>query len=92
MLSGISALFSIELRKKVKPIYSKFIHTFLTLVSFSTGMVSIVIAYYTKSWLRRDDPGEIRFWIAAFTIVTILITVIAPLKTMWHQLKSIFKR
>lgn len=57
LLSGMSALFSIELRSYVKPLFSKAVHNFLSSACYVVGMVSTIYAYNTKRWFTRKDPG-----------------------------------
>ncbi|CAG9798733.1 unnamed protein product [Chironomus riparius] len=89
IISGCSALYSIELKRYLKPIFSKFIHNLLAIIAFVTGIISVIIAYDTKSWAKKHDPGNVRvlmMWLLAFIII---FTLIGPIKTLWNHLKTI---
>lgn len=92
LLSGISNLFAPELRKYISPLLSKFFHNLIALAAFVTGMVSIIIAYLTKSWIIRGDPGNIRIWMVVFLSFSIVLTLIGPLKSMFFQIENKFFR
>lgn len=92
LLTGISSLFAPELRKFVSPLLSKFLHNLIALAAFVTGMVSIIIAYLTKSWISRGDPGNIRIWMVVFLSISIVLTLIGPLKSMYFQIENKFFR
>jgi hypothetical protein len=91
-VSGCSALFSPELKRYLRPVLNKTLHNLLALVAFITGMISIIVAYLTKSWISRNDPGNMRYvmsWLVSFII---LFTLIGPLKTLWSQLRALLSR
>jgi Eukaryotic cytochrome b561 len=88
IISGCPALFSLELRRFIKPLFSKATHNLLSVLSYTTGMVSIINAYDTR-WAIQNDPGEIRFimiWCLSFILV---FTLIGPLKTGYGQVKDL---
>lgn len=87
-LSGFSALFSVEMKNYVKPLFSKAVHNFLSSACYVVGMVSIIIAYYTKRWITRKDPGGMRELMIYFCILNTIFTMIGPLKTVWNQFKN----
>lgn len=87
IISGCPALFSLELRKYIKPLFSKATHNLLSVLSYLTGMISIIYAYDTK-WAIQNDPGEVRFimmWSLSFVTI---FTLIGPLKTGYGQVKD----
>ncbi|KAG5676840.1 hypothetical protein PVAND_006647 [Polypedilum vanderplanki] len=92
IVSGCSALFSIELKKHLKPIYNKLLHNILALIAFITGISSIANAYLTKTWIKRNDPGELRYVMFWLVILIAFLTSIGPIKTLWHYMKTITKR
>lgn len=88
IISGCSALFSIELKRYIRPFFSKASHNFLSVTCYTLGMVSIISAYVTRSWLVKKDPGEVRFimiWCLSFVLA---FTLVGPLKTGFSQLKE----
>lgn len=86
-LSGISALFAVEMKKYVKPLFSKAVHNFLSSSCYVIGMVSIIWAYKTKKWVTRSDPGGMRELMLVFSILNTIFTMIGPLKSAWNQFK-----
>lgn len=92
LLSGISSLFAPDLRKFISPLLSKFLHNLIALAAFVTGMISIIIAYLTKSWIIRGDPGNVRLWMVVFLSISIVLTLVGPLKSMFFQIENKFFR
>ena len=89
---GISAYFSQKLKIYYKPLYVKIFHNVIATVTFITGMSSIIIAYFTKNTIIEHDPGnDVRFWMAGFTSITLLITLIGPFKTLANQIKAVLR-
>lgn len=87
-LSGFSALFSLEMKNYVKPLFSKAVHNFLSFACYVVGMASIICAYYTKKWVIRKDPGGMRELMIYFCILNTVFTMVGPLKTAWNQFKN----
>lgn len=87
-LSGFSALFSVEMKNYVKPLFSKAVHNFLSSACYVVGMVSIISAYFTKRWITRKDPGGMREIMIYFCILNTIFTMIGPLKAAWSQLRN----
>lgn len=88
LLSGMSALFSVELRSYIKPLFSKAVHNFLSSTCYVVGMVSTFYGYYTKRWFTRKDPGGMRDLMLYFCIISTVITMIGPMKTAWNQFRN----
>ena len=92
IISGCSALYCVELKRHLKPVYSRFIHNILALTTFVTGMISVIIAYNTKTWAKKHDPGNMRVLMMWFLAFIIILTLIGPIKTLWNHLKTIVSR
>ena len=92
LLTGVSSLFAPDLKKYISPLLSKFLHNLIALAAFVTGMISIIIAYLTKSWIIRGDPGNIRLWMVVFASFIIVLTLVGPLKSMYFQIENKFFR
>lgn len=93
LLTGVSSLFAPDLKKYISPLFSKFLHNLIAVAAFVTGMIAIINAYLTKSWIIRGDPGNIRLWMVVFLSFIIVLTLIGPLKSIYFQIENkIFRR
>ncbi|XP_070498996.1 transmembrane reductase CYB561D2-like [Chironomus tepperi] len=91
ILSGLSALFSYEVRRYLKPVISKFSHNTLALVTFITGMISLIYGWTDTRWARLYDPGNLRYmssWSLGFIIA---FTCIGAFKSWIYQLIGVEK-
>lgn len=89
---GVSAYYSQKLKDFFKPLHIKIFHNVIATITISTGMSSMIIAYFTKNTIIEHDPGNnVRFWMAGFTSITLLITLLGPLKTLTFQIKTALK-
>lgn len=86
--SGWSAFFGLNLKNYIKLVNLKIIHVLVSLIAFTTGMLAICSGYLFKDWTIERDPGETRVWIARLTLITLLITIMAPLKSIFFQMKK----
>lgn len=91
ILSGTAALFSISLKKYLKPLYSKTGHNILAMITYGLGASAIVIAYFTKNFCKTYDFGNLRIFIAIISTISIMLTLIGPLKTFYAQCRNTFK-
>lgn len=90
--NGIAAIYSVELKNFVKPLYSKLSHSLLAISAFVIGMASIIDGFQKHKYMKANDPGGVREWMVWFYIVIIFLTVIGPLKTAYSQIKTIFNK
>lgn len=91
IVSGLSALFSYEVRRFLKPILSKFSHNTLALVTFITGMISLIYGWIDTRWARLYDPGNLRY-VSSWTIgFIIFFTCIGAFKSWIYQLIGVVK-
>ncbi|KAG5676839.1 hypothetical protein PVAND_006646 [Polypedilum vanderplanki] len=91
MVSGLSALFSFELKKIFKPIISKFAHNFISLSAFISGMVSLIYIWKDGGWAIRNDPGNLRYMSAWCLGFITFFTCIGAFKSLSFQCIGIFK-
>ncbi len=90
LLNGICALWAVEMRKIIRPLISKLLHNLFATATFVIGMASIIDACFEKRFMVTNDPGEIRYWMAAFGILIVVLSVIPALKNAKHQIKTLF--
>ena len=85
IVSGLSALFSYEVRRFLKPVLSKFFHNTFALTTFIAGMISLIYGWIDTRWARLYDPGNMRYissWMIGFII---FFTCIGAFKSLIHQ-------
>lgn len=70
--SGLPALFAARLRKRIRPVFSKFTHNLLGITCYVVGMASQCLAYPKKN--KSGDRDSMVFWM---TLGTALITVLS---------------
>jgi hypothetical protein len=78
------------MRKIIRPLISKLLHNLFATATFVIGMASIIDACFEKRFMVTNDPGEIRYWMAAFGILIVVLSVIPALKNAKHQIKTLF--
>ena len=91
MVSGLGSLFSIEARKYIKPVLTKFTHSLLSITTFVTGMVSLIYAWYIHKWGKTYDPGymtDVNMWCLGFIT---FFSCIGALKSYWYKIGEIIK-
>lgn len=91
ILSGITSLFAPILKKYLKPLYSKLTHNVLAIATFAFGMASITAAYLYENFAKTHDFGNQRVWAAVITTITIFLTLIGPLKTLYIQTRALLR-
>lgn len=91
MLSGLAVFFPMRLKKFIQPIFSKFFHNLFAITAFVFGMISIIIAYYTRQPTNNVDMGKADFVIAGFVTVTLILTLIGPLKSLVRHGKTVLE-
>lgn len=118
MLGGVSALWSFEIRKYVRPIYFKLAHNLNGITAFvlgksshqskklflletgwdllyffvvlsTTGMVSLYLGY-DKNYMIKNSREDIRMWLQAIAIITIILTLIGALRSALNFIRILF--
>lgn len=88
--NGIFAMNSMKLKKFLKPLHLKISHNLLSIGAFVIGMASIIDGYLTKRVMQTNDPGDVRYWMVVFSIVSVILTVLGPLKNLYSQISDAF--
>lgn len=85
MLQGIWAFFAFELRSKMKPITSKFLHNIHSMLCFITGMVSLIYGYIrygsTYDLFETSETSHIEYSLIAFAIISMILSLIGPVRS-----------
>lgn len=90
MTNGLGALFSVELRRKIKPVYMKLGHQFVGLCCFVIGMAALVLGF-DKKIFRNNSTPEMRTTLQVFTVLVILTSSLGVIRTILSQLKTLFR-
>lgn len=88
MLNGVTNLFSREMRTLVKPVYQRFFHNLMALVTFVLGMSALYYGF-EKRTIREYASEEIRWILKIFLCITIVTSSIAALKSGYQQFKDV---
>lgn len=114
MLNGISALWSVELRKYACPVYFKLAHNSIGISAFvlgefmpisicfwwkyivwicflllylNLGMVSLWFGY-DKKFMEQNSREDIRMWLQALAIITIVLSLIGAVRANLCLMKT----
>ncbi|XP_037049821.1 uncharacterized protein LOC119084089 [Bradysia coprophila] len=88
MLNGVTNLFSREMRSLVKPVYQRFFHNLMALVTFVLGMAALYYGF-EKRTIREYATEEVRWILKIFLCITIVTSSIAALKSGYQQFKDV---
>ncbi|XP_055300560.1 transmembrane reductase CYB561D2-like isoform X2 [Sitodiplosis mosellana] len=89
MLNGVSALWAAELRTYVKPVYLKFAHNLNGIAAFVLGMVALYFGY-DKGFMEKNSREDIRMWLQALAIITIILSLIGALRSTLKFTRAVF--
>ncbi|XP_035905429.1 cytochrome b561 domain-containing protein 2-like [Anopheles stephensi] len=90
LVNGLMALFAADLRKRIRPIYSKLSHYLTGTVCYVLGMVAIVLAYEKKIYHQNTITKGITM-MTVFTIAVTVLSMVGVVKTMYNQFKTLAK-
>uniref|UniRef100_A0A6E8VZ73 ascorbate ferrireductase (transmembrane) n=2 Tax=Anopheles coluzzii TaxID=1518534 RepID=A0A6E8VZ73_ANOCL len=90
LVNGLMALFAPELRRRIRPIYSKLGHYLTGTVCYVLGMVAIVLAYEKKIY-RQNTITEGITMMTVFTIAVTVLSMVGVVKTVYNQVKTLAK-
>uniref|UniRef100_A0A182LRX6 ascorbate ferrireductase (transmembrane) n=1 Tax=Anopheles culicifacies TaxID=139723 RepID=A0A182LRX6_9DIPT len=90
LVNGLMALFASELRKRIRPIYSKLSHYLTGTVCYVLGMVAIVLAYEKKIYHQNTITEGITM-MTVFTISITVLSMVGVMKTIYNQFKTLSK-
>lgn len=83
--SGLPALFAVRLRKRIRPVCSKFGHNLLGSVCFLLGMVAQCLGYQKNS-IKRQAEGMVVWMTLGTALITVLSLVGAVRQLKAHSL------
>ncbi|XP_058123880.1 transmembrane reductase CYB561D2-like [Anopheles ziemanni] len=90
LVNGLMALFAVELRRRIKPLYSKLSHYLTGTVCFVLGMVAIVLAYEKRIY-KQNTIAEGVTMMTVFTIAVTVFSMVGVVKTVYNLLKTLAK-
>ncbi|ALC38931.1 CG13077 [Drosophila busckii] len=91
MCSGLAALFSMRIKKLLAPLLNKAFHNFLGIAVFVVALVTQFYGYETKYFKTRTQ-NDFQVLIKCLTLTSLVLTVIGPLKSLYHRLQSIARQ
>nr|CAH7727286.1 unnamed protein product [Callosobruchus chinensis] len=86
---GVASFYSQKLRSIVKPVYSKLLHSFLALASFSIGIASLGLGLQKKSYANHVTKNQL----SASSWMVIIIgtsTALFALKCVVGHIRSVY--
>lgn len=89
MLQGVWAYFAYDLRAYVKPITSRFLHNFVSVLCFVIGMISLIFGYRHGAGHGLFDTIEIEYSLIVVAVVTTIFSVIGAVKSELDYVKKI---
>lgn len=90
LILGLWTFWAVKLKKLVKPVHVKLVHNFVGLCCFVTGMVSLYYGY-DKGFITRNVPAEIKTFLEATCLATMILVVLGSFKNISFNLKDSFK-
>lgn len=88
-LSGIPALFSAKLRRKIPPNWSKLCHAFFGTAAVILGVVALITAFY-KNWFVSKTSDAVVVICLTITVIITCWTLLRPGLNMYNRAKSLF--
>lgn len=85
MLGGLGALYSLKLKNYLAPMYTKLIHAFAGLFTFSLGVITIILGLFSNWWIFGDI---LRYCSLTLALLVTLFTVLRPTLKIYFRLKE----
>lgn len=86
--NGIFALWAAEIRRWVKPVYSKWFHNAIGIIAFVIGMASIAYSYDMRQ-IRGQFTVEIRIALKWATAITAALSLVGAIRSFYDQTKGV---
>uniref|UniRef100_A0A182QJL3 ascorbate ferrireductase (transmembrane) n=1 Tax=Anopheles farauti TaxID=69004 RepID=A0A182QJL3_9DIPT len=87
ILNGVAALYTVQIKHIIKPIYVKMCHYLTGIVAFVIGVTSLALEYSPRMVSLQHKNMLI-----AFTAITTALTLIGVCKTMLNQFRSMCRK
>lgn len=88
MISGLSALYSQNLKRFLQPLLNKTVHNFLGIAGFVLAMVTQYYGYETNFFKFQTESG-FRIMMQVMTIYSIVFCSWGGIKALWDKCKNI---
>ncbi|XP_049865036.1 transmembrane reductase CYB561D2-like [Pectinophora gossypiella] len=85
MTGGIGALYSLNLKRYLAPIYTKLIHATVGLTTFSLGIITILLGIFSSWWAFGDI---LRYTNLVLVLTVMLFTILRPSLKIYFRLKE----
>lgn len=89
MLQGVWAYFAYDLRTYMKPITSRFLHNFVSLLCFVIGMISLIFGYRYGADHGAFDTIEMEYSLIAIAVITTVFSVLGAVKSGLNYLNKV---
>lgn len=85
MLGGVGALYSLQLKYYLAPIYTKLLHATVGLITFILGIITIVLGLFSNWW----SFGEVlRYTGFGLVLAIMLCTILRPSLKIYFRVKE----
>ncbi|XP_061402731.1 transmembrane reductase CYB561D2-like [Musca vetustissima] len=91
LISGLSALYSMRLKRCLSPLLNKSFHNLLGLVTFAVALSAQYYGYTTGFFSRKTPSHDFTILMKVLTLLTLLLSSWGPLKSLMHKMRSIYK-
>lgn len=88
MLGGLGALYSLQLKNYLAPIYTKLLHASVGLITFILGVITILLGLFAKWWQFGDI---LRYTSFTLVLLVMLFTILRPCLKMYFRVKERFE-
>lgn len=84
-IGGLGALYSLQLKHYLAPIYIKLLHASAGLITFSIATITIILAFFSNWWQFGDT---LRYISLILVLLVMLLTVLRPSLKIYFRLKE----
>lgn len=85
MLGGLGALYSLQLKFYLAPIYTKLLHATVGLVTFILGVITILLGLFSNWWQFGD---VLRYTSFVLVLTIMLCTILRPSLKIYFRVKE----
>lgn len=85
MLGGLGALYSLQLKYYLAPIYTKLLHATAGLVTFILGIITIILGLFSLWWKFGD---ALRYTSFILVLAIMLCTIMRPILKIYFRVQE----
>ena len=87
-IGGVFTNYSFQFRNLLRPVIMKIVHSFLGILSYLLGMITLGYGIYTR-WFRKSYVEEIQGTVLGILVVVTLYVVYKPLNIFIQRIKTV---